>query len=152
MDMLSLVFLWFAVRKRQYKYIPAAVAMIVWFLLSALTSRPPELLLPSMGMIGVMEKIVFAVMAVLLILLCVIEKNPLRLDWFPLAGSLLAAVVRIGWYVYFHFFLANVGENPFESFSGLRVISGWKDILLHLLLGFVAVWHIYRMCRPRTIR
>ena len=62
MYVISLVFFGFAVRKYQDKYIPAAVAMMLWFLLSAMLARPAALLVPYLEFLGIAEKGIFAVM------------------------------------------------------------------------------------------
>lgn len=152
MYVISLVFFGFAVRKYQGKYIPAAVAMILWFLLSAMLIRPSALLVPYLYMLQILEKVIFAVMTVLLLLLCVLRRKPLRLDWFPLAGTVLAAAIRIGWYGYFRWFTANLGEDVYDAVLQLHTIGSWKDFILQLVLCAVAVWHIWWMSRPRFIK
>ena len=152
MYVISLVFFGFAVRKYQDKYIPAAVAMMLWFLLSAMLARPAALLVPYLELLGIAEKGIFAVMTVLLLWLCVLRKKPLRLDWFPLAGTVLAAAIRVGWYGYFHWITAKLGEDAYDAVLRMGAISGWKDFLLQIVLCAVAVWHIWWMSRPRFIK
>lgn len=152
MYVISLVFFGFAVRKYQDKYIPAAVSMMLWFLLHAMLARPAALLTPWLGILGIAEKVIFAVMTVLLILLCILRRRPLRLDWLPLAGTVLAAAVRLGWYCFFHWAAANSGPDSYEAVLLLHAVGGWKDFVLQLLLSAVAVWHIYWISRPRLIR
>lgn len=126
--------------------------MMLWFLLSAMLTRPAALLVPHLELLGIVEKVVFAAMTVLLLLLCVLRKKPLRLDWFPLAGTMLAAAIRVGWYGYFRWATADLGENAYEAVLRLNVISNWKDFILQIILCAVAVWHIYWMSRPRFIK
>ena len=152
MYVISLVFFGFAVRKYQDKYIPAAVAMMLWFLLSAMLTRPAALLVPYLEFLGIAEKVIFAVMTVLLLLLCVLRRKPLRLDWFPLAGTVLAAAIRLGWFAYFRWFTANLSDDAYDAVLRMSVISGWKDFILQLVLCAVAVWHIWWMSRPRFLK
>ena len=152
MYVISLVFFGFAVRKYKDHYIPAAVAMMLWFLLSAVVARPTEATMNYIEVLTTAEKLVFTVRCVLLLWLCVLRKKPLRLDWFPLVGTVLAAALRLGWYGYFNWSIANIGDNAYEAVQQLHMIGGWKDFLLQLILSAVAVWHIYWMSRPRFIK
>ena len=152
MYVISLVFFGFAVRKYKDHYIPAALAMMLWFLLSAVIDRPTDATLPYMEVLAAIEKLVFTVMTVLLLWLCVLRKKPLRIDWVPLIGTLLAVVIRVGWYAYYHRFIANLGEDAFAAIQTLSNVGGWKDFLLQLVLSAVAVWHIYWISRPRFIK
>ncbi len=126
MYVISLVFFGFAVRKYKDKYIPAALAMMLWFFLTALLQRPTELLIPYLNVVGVAEKVVFAVMTALLLMLCVLRKKPFALDVLPFALTVLAAAIRV-----------------FSAFSGFA---------LQAVLCSVAVWHIWWMSKPRFIR
>lgn len=128
MYVISLVFFGFAVRKYKDNYIPAAVAMMLWFLLTAMLARPAALLVPYLGILQVVEKILFGVMAVLLLWLCVLRKKPLRIDWIPLVGTVCAAVIRVA------------------------AVGVWADFILQIVLCAVAVWHIYWMSRPRFLK
>lgn len=128
MYVISLVFFGFAVRKYKDRYIPAALAMMLWFLLSAVIARPTEATLNYIEVLTAAEKLVFTVMCVLLLWLCVLRKKPLRLDWVPLVGTVLAAVIRVA------------------------LVHSWKDFILQVVLSSVAVWHIYWMSRPRFIK
>ena len=152
MYVISLVFFGFAVRKYQDKYIPAAAAMMLWFLLGAMLERPTALLVPYLGIVQIVEKVIFAVMTVLLFGLCVLRKKPLRIDWFPLTGTVFAAVIRVGWYAYFHLITANLGEDAYEAVLRLDAVANWKNFILQIILCAVAVWHIYWMSRPRFIK
>ena len=149
MYVISLVFFGFAVRKYKDKYIPAAVAMMLWFLLTAMLARPAALLLPYLGVLGVAEKIIFAVMTMLLLGLCVLRKKPLRIDWLPMIGTVLAAVIRLGWYGYFHWFTANLSEEVVDAFLRLETLAAWKDFALQIVLCAVAVFCPWR---PVTLR
>lgn len=152
MYVISLVFFGFAVRKYKDKYIPAAVAMMLWFFLSALLEKPTELLTPYLSAVAVAEKSVFAVMAGLLLWLCVLRKKPLRLDWAPLAGMVLAAAIRLGWYGYYQWFLQNLGEDAYGATLQLAQVQSWKNFVLQLVLSAVAVWHIWWMSKHRFIK
>lgn len=152
MYVISLVFFGFAVRKYKDRYIPAALAMMLWFLLSAVIARPTEATLNYIEVLTAAEKLVFAVMCVLLLWLCVLRKKPLRLDWVPLVGTVLAAVIRIGWSAYSNQALANMGDDAYTAVQQLAQIQEWKNFLLQIVLCAVAVWHIYWMSRPRFIK
>ena len=149
MYVVSLVFFGFAVRKYKDQYIPASVAMMLWFLVSAVVARPAALVVPYLEILSVAEKVVFAVMAILLLRLCVLRKKPLRLDWFPLAGTALAVAVRLGWYGYYHWFMEHIGPDNLEQ---LALVQSWKSFILQGILCAVAVWHIYWISRPRFIK
>lgn len=152
MYVISLVFFGFAVRKYKDRYIPAALAMMLWFLLSAVIARPTEATLNYIEVLTAAEKLVFTVMCVLLLWLCVLRKKPLRLDWVPLVGTVLAAVIRIGWSAYSNQALANMGDDAYTVVQQLAQIQEWKNFLLQIVLCAVAVWHIYWMSRPRFIK
>lgn len=152
MYVISLVFFGFAVRKYKDKYIPAALAMMLWFFLSALLERPTELLIPYLGVVGIAEKLVFTAMIVMLLGLCVLRKKPLRLDWPPLIGTVLVAAIRVGWYAYYHWFFEHMDSNVFDAVQQLAQIQDWKNFILLFILCAVAVWHIYWMSKPRFIR
>lgn len=152
MYVISLVFFGFAVRKYKDHYIPAALAMMLWFLLSAVLARPTDAILSHIELLAAAEKLVFTVMTVLLLWLCVLRKKPLRLDWFPLAGTTLAGAIRIGWYVYANRTLANMGPDVFDTVQQMAQIQAWKDFFLQAVLCAVAVWHIWWMSRPRFIK
>lgn len=152
MYVISLVFFGFAVRKYKDRYIPAALAMMLWFLLSAVIARPTEATLNYIEVLTAAEKLVFTVMCVLLLWLCVLRKKPLRLDWVPLVGTSLAAAIRIGWSAYSNQALANMGDDAYTAVQQLAQIQEWKNFLLQIVLCAVAVWHIYWMSRPRFIK
>lgn len=152
MYVISLVFFGFAVRKYKDHYIPAALSMMLWFLLSAVIARPTEATMNYIEVLTAAEKLVFTIMIVLLLWLCVLRKKPLRLDWVPLIGTSLAAAIRLGWYACFNWSIDHIGDNAFAAVQQLAVIGGWKDFLLQLILSTVAVWHIYWMSRPRFIK
>lgn len=152
MYVISLVFFGFAVRKYQDRYIPASLSMVLWFLLGAVCSRPTEATLAHLELLSALEKLVFTVMIVLLLALCVLRRKPFAIDWIPLAGTVLAAAIRLGWFGYYHWTLGRMGEDPFGGVQRMAVISGWKDFALQLILSAVAVWHIYWLSRPRFIK
>ena len=152
MYVISLVFFGFAVRNHKDKYIPTALAMMLWFLMSAMAARPTELTMPYLDILRIAEKVVFAVMTVLLLLLCILRRRPLCIDWLPLAGTLLSAAVRVGWYVFFGWYQANPGEDPIAAMERLTLYAGWKEFLLQAIICAVAVWHIYWISRPRFLK
>lgn len=152
MYVISLVFFGFAVRKYKDHYIPAAVAMMLWFLLSAVVARPTEATMNYIEVLTAAEKLVFTIMTVLLLWLCVLRKKPLRIDWFPLFGTSLAAAIRIGWFAYSNQAIANLGNDAYSAVLQLAQVQEWKNFLLQLVLSAVAVWHIYWMSRPRFIK
>lgn len=152
MYVISLVFFGFAVRKYKDHYIPAALAMMLWFLLSAVLARPTEAILSHIEALAAAEKLVFTVMTVLLLSLCVLRKKPLRIDWVPLVGTILAAAIRIGWFAWFHWSTGQLSGDLVAAHQQLAAVHAWKDFLLQLVLSAVAVWHIYWMSRPRFIK
>lgn len=152
MYVISLVFFGFAVRQYKDHYIPASLSMMLWFLLSAVIARPTDAALNHIGVLTAAEKLVFTIMTVLLLWLCVLRKKPLRLDWFPLIGTCLAAAIRIGWYAYSNHAAANMGDDASAAVQQLAQLQDWKNFLLQLILCAVAVWHIYWISRPRFIK
>lgn len=124
MYVISLVFLGFALRKYKDQYIPASLTMVLWFLVNAVLARPTDLVAAHMALLQALERLLFTVMIVLLLWLCVLRKKPLKLDWVPLIGTLLAAALRIG----------------------------QIEFALHATLCAVAVWHIWWMSRFRFIK
>lgn len=152
MYVISLVFFGFAVRKYKDQYIPASLTMVLWFLLSAVIARPTGVILNYMEVLTAVEKLLFTVMVVLLGYLCILRKKPLRLDWMPLIGTALAAIIRIGWFAYFHWFTDHISGDINTALAQFSMLQSWKNFLLQLILCAVAVWHIYWMSRPRFIK
>lgn len=151
MYVVALVFFGFAVRKYKDHYIPAALSMVAWFLLSAVIARPGAAVMGHLDLLRALEKLTFTVMTVLLLWHCILRKKPLRLDWFPLVATLLAAAIRLGWFVFFQFFDWQTILDPVIR-QRMVLIQNWKDFVLQATLSAVAVWHIYWMSRPRFIK
>lgn len=152
MYVISLVFFGFAVRKYKDHYIPASLTMVLWFLLSALRARPAGVLLSHMELVAALEKLLFVIMIVLLLALCILRRKPLRLDWVPLTGTLLAAAIRGGWLCYYHWFSDHASGDVTAALQRFSMLLSWKNFLIQLVLCAVAVWHIYWMSRSRFIK